>query len=111
MKLEELFESIDTEIEDFLDELLEGAKPIWKTSGSGKNKKVKRGFRCMTGKKRGRIVDNPATCGGPVNIKKRMAMRKLMLQKGKRLRKKAQRMKKKNPASRRLKMLNKKAGR
>lgn len=88
------------------EDLDEAAKPIWRRRGQ----KVVRGYRCTSGRKQGRIVSSAATCGGKLDVKKRLKMKKLMQQKGKRLRLKAKRTKKKNPVSKRLQALNKAAG-
>jgi hypothetical protein len=52
-------------------------------------------------------VSNPAQCGAPIDIKKRMVLKKTKARMGKRMARKAQRTKKFNPASRALKRLNK----
>ena len=109
MKLVELFEEVildEDEIDD-LDIVCEGAKPIWARSGN----KVLRKYRCTAGKKAGRIVSNPVTCGTGVDIKKRMRLRKLLIQKKAMLARKSKRTKKRNPVSLRVQKLNKQAGR
>lgn len=100
MKLDELFE------DDTICNLTEAAKPIWRRKGN----KVVRGYRCTSGKKQGQIVSDPATCGGRVDVKQRMRMKKTIMQKGARMRRKSLRTKQKNPVSKRLQQLNKKSG-
>lgn len=103
MKLLELFEDVVLEEVEEFNFVFEAAKPIWRRQGN----KIVRGYRCTSGRKQGRIVSSPGTCGGKIDIKKRMRLKKLIMQKGKRMRRKAQRIKKKNPVSKRLRSLNK----
>lgn len=100
MTLDELFEGLE------IADLFESARPIWGRSG----KKIVRKFRCTQGRKQGRIVSDPTTCGKGVDVKKRQVLRKTMMAKGTRLRRKALRTKKKNPISIRLQKMNKQAG-
>lgn len=92
MKLSEVFEP---------EEITE-ARMVWKRVG----KTIKRAVRCTSGPRKGRVVSNAAQCGKPVNIKKRMQMRKTRAQKGARMTRLARRTKKMNPVSKRLKTLN-----
>ncbi len=87
----------------FDDDLAEGAKMIWARSGN----KVVRKYRCTSGKKKGRIVATAAGCGAPINVKKRLQMKKTKLAKGKKMTKKALKTKRTNPASRRVQKMNK----
>jgi len=103
MKLAELFEGLDEDLE----ELLEAATPIWRRKGN----KVVRGYRCTSGRKQGRIVSSPGVCGGKTDIKKKMRMKKTIMQKGARMRRKALKTKRKNPVSKRLQKMNKAARR
>lgn len=82
---------------------IEEAKQVWGRTGS----KIKRKFRCMSGHRKGRVVSNPAQCFKPVDIKKRMNLKKTKAKMGTRLTRKASRTKRLNPVSRRLQTLNK----
>lgn len=110
MKLLELFEEVileDTDNWDNADFISEAAKPIWARSGD----KIVRKYRCCSGQKKGMIVSNPATCGGRLDLKKRINMKKMLNRKKQIVRRKAQKVKKRNPTSIRLQRLNKSAGR
>ena len=82
---------------------VEEAKQVFGRSGG----KIKRKFRCMSGHRKGRVVSNPAQCFKPIDIKKRMTLRKTKAKMGSRLTRKANRTKRLNPISRRLQTLNK----
>lgn len=88
-----------TELEDFIIE----ARMVWKRSG----KKIVRAVRCTSGRRAGRVVSKASQCSAPIDVKKRMTLKRTKSKMGKRLAKKAQRTKRINPASRRLKTLNK----
>lgn len=96
MLLIELFEKQE-------DVLVEGAKIAWARVG---NKVVKK-YRCTDGKRQGRIVSSPTHCAKPIDIKKRLKIRQTKLAKGKRMSRKAQRTKRRNPASLRIQRMNK----
>ncbi len=95
MLLVELFENEEP--------LVEGAKIAWARVG---NKVVKK-YRCTDGKRQGRIVSSPTHCVKPIDIKKRMKLRQTKLAKGKRMARKSQRTKRRNPASLRIQRMNK----
>lgn len=77
-------------------------KVAWKRRGN----KLKRQFRCSSGPRKGRVVANPGQCFKPIDIKKRLTLRKTKARMGSRLQRKAGRTKKFNPISRRLKTMN-----
>jgi len=79
------------------------AQLVWARKG----KSLTRKYRCNVGKRAGRLVANPSQCSAPIDIKKRMTLKRTKAKMGKRLQKKAQRTKKFNPASRALQRLNK----
>lgn len=79
------------------------AKMVWATSGSG----IKRKYRCTMGSRQGRTVANPSQCNAPVDLKKRMVMKKTKAAKGTRMTRKAQKTKKYSPQSRMVRRLNK----
>ena len=79
------------------------AKVIFAKRG---NKVVKK-FRCLVGKRKGRIVGSPKQCNAPLDLKKRYVMRRTRAAKGARMMKKAQRTKRLSPASRIVARLNK----
>jgi len=89
MKLVELFNSL-TE------------KQIWGRKG----KSLVRKYRCVGGKRHGRIVSKPQQCFAAPNVKAKMRMRVTRKKLGARMMRKAQRTKRTNPASRALKSLN-----
>lgn len=77
-------------------------KIAWKRRGNV----LKKQFRCSSGPRKGRVVASPAQCFKPIDIKKRLSLRKTKARLGPRAIRKAGRTKKFNPASRRLKTLN-----
>ncbi|RPG88454.1 MAG: hypothetical protein CBD69_000430 [Crocinitomicaceae bacterium TMED209] len=72
-----------------------------------KGKSVVKKYRCSFGRKKGRIVSNPSVCSAPLDIKKRMIMKKMKARMGARLQRKIKFTKRFNPASRRVASLNK----
>ena len=79
------------------------AQLIWARKGTSLTRK----YRCVVGKRAGRIVSKPGQCSAPIDIKKRLTLKKTKARMGKRMAKKAQRTKRFNPASKALKRLNK----
>lgn len=90
-------------IADICEDTLIENRMVWRKSGST----VKRGVRCTSGPRKGRVVSSAAKCGGAIDLKKRFRLKKLKSRLGKRMARRAQRTKRLNPASRRLKSLNK----
>jgi len=88
--------------EVFADEVLD-EKQIWGRKGN----QVVRKYRCTSGSRRGRIVAKPDQCYKPINIKARIRMKQLRSRKGAVMVRKSKRTKRSNPASRRLRVLNK----
>tara|TARA_B100001094_G_scaffold310055_1_gene344283 strand:- start:2193 stop:2489 length:297 start_codon:yes stop_codon:yes gene_type:complete len=76
---------------------------VWARKGQNLTRK----YRCTVGQRAGRLVSKPGQCGAPIDIKKRLTLRKTKNKMGKRMARKANRTKKFNPASRALKRLNK----
>jgi len=83
------------------------AQLVWARKGN----QLTRKYRCSVGQRAGRLVSKPGQCGAPIDIKKRLTLKKTKNRMGKRMIRKAQRTKKFNPASRALKRLNKPARR
>lgn len=98
MLLREIFDQSSDESQ--IDE-----KQIWARSG----KKVVRKYRCSGGKRHGRIVSKPQQCFASPNIKASIRMKKTKARMGKRMARKALRTKRTNPASLKLKSLNRRA--
>lgn len=98
MLLSELFEK-----EDDKSLIVEHAKIAWARVGD----KIVKKYRCTQGKRQGRIVSNPAQCGKPLDLKKRLKFKQTKLAKGNRMSRKAKRTKARNPASQRLQRMNK----
>ena len=96
MLLREIFEIIDD------DQLHEGAKIAWAKVGD----KVVKKYRCIDGKRQGRIVNHPSQCSKPFDLKKRLKFRQTKLAKGKRIVKKTKKTKSRNPASKRVRRMN-----
>lgn len=89
-------------LEEFSEEMIVEARMVWRKMGN----KVKRAVRCTSGRRRGRVVSNPSQCHKPIDIKKRMTLKKTKAKMGARMSRKARRTKRLNPASKRLKTLN-----
>ena len=89
-------------LDEIVDEEIFEARMVWRKMG----KKIKRAVRCTTGRRKGRVVSNPSQCSAPINMKKRMVLKRTKAKMGKRLSRKANRTKRLNPASRRLRQLN-----
>ena len=84
------------------DNIEEGVTTIFGKSG---NKTVRK-YRCTTGIRKGRIVAKPATCNAPKNMKASNTLKQTKRKKGSTIGIKANRTKRTNPASQRLKRLN-----
>jgi hypothetical protein len=80
------------------------AQLVWARKGN----KLARKFRCAVGQRAGRVVADPSQCSAPIDIKKRMTLKKTKAKMGARMARKANRTKKFNPASKALKRLNRK---
>jgi len=76
---------------------------VWARKGN----KVSKKYRCSVGQRAGRLVSNPSQCSAPIDIKKRLTLRKTKARMGARMARKAQRTKKFNPASKAVQRLNK----
>ena len=85
-----------------IEEIIGEAQPAWARRGG----KLKRMYRCTSGRRKGRVVASPAQCHAPPDIKKRQTLKKTKARMGPRLARKARRTKKFNPLSRRLRSLN-----
>lgn len=83
--------------------VLAEAQMVWARKGNNIVKK----YRCVGGNRHGRIVASPAQCAAPIDIKKRITFKRTKSKLGNRMKRKAKRTKRTNPASRRLKRLNK----
>jgi hypothetical protein len=89
----------------YLSELLDDnltEKQIW----GRKDKKLVRKYRCVGGKRHGRIVAKPQQCFAPPDIAKRVKMKITRKKLAKRMALRSRRTKRTNPASRALKFLN-----
>lgn len=78
-------------------------KQVWARSG----KSVTRKYRCTSGRRRGRVVSKMSQCFAPLNIKASVRFKQTKRKLGSRMARKAKRTKRINPASKRLKQLNK----
>jgi len=84
-------------------EILEGATNVWSRSGG----KVTRKYRCTSGIRKGRTMSSPAACNAPKNVKKAT---QLTVNKNKgagAIKTKTAITRRTNPASVRLRKLNK----
>ncbi len=88
---------------DEVQEIME-AKMVWAKRGS----KIVRKVRCTSGPRKGRMVSNAGQCSKPINLKKRMTLKKTRAKMGRRMARKAARTKRRNPVSKRVARLNRK---
>tara|TARA_Y100000389_G_scaffold204700_1_gene258978 strand:+ start:10836 stop:11114 length:279 start_codon:yes stop_codon:yes gene_type:complete len=72
-----------------------------------KGRQIVRKYRCSSGRLKGKTVATPTSCFKPVDIKKRFTLARTKAKLGSRLKRKAAMTRRMNPASRRLKTLNK----
>ena len=79
------------------------ARMVWRKMGNT----VKRAVRCTSGRRKGRVVSNVSQCSAPIDFKKRITLKRTKARLGSRMARRAQRTKKFNPHSRRLRMMNK----
>jgi len=90
-------------ISDIFTNNIDEAKMVYGKKG----RDVVRKYRCTFGRKKGRIVSNPSVCSAPLDIKKRLTMKKMKARMGSRLTRKIKFVKKFNPASKRVAAMNK----
>lgn len=83
------------------DEVEEGI--AWKKRGQ----KIVRQFRCTSGARKGRVVASPGQCFKPIDVKKRLSLRRTKAKMGSKATRKAKRTKKFNPVSKRVRSMNK----
>ena len=91
------------EVQELLEDIELDEKQVWARSG----KQVVRKYRCSGGKRNGRVVSSMSQCYAPIDIKKRMTLRKTKAKQGARMVRKTRRTKRVNPASKRVQRLNK----
>lgn len=89
MLLREVFEPLDE-------------KQVWARTG----KKVVRKYRCSGGRRDGRVVSKMAQCYAPLDIAQSLRFKRTKKKVGSRMSRKARRTKRVNPASIRLRNLN-----
>ena len=89
--------------QELTEEDLYEARMVWRKMGN----KVVRAVRCTSGRRKGRVVSKSSQCSAPINMKKRMTIKKTRAKMGARITRKSQRTKRMNPASRRVRALNK----
>jgi hypothetical protein len=77
-------------------------KQVWARKG----KAVTRKYRCSSGRRKGRVVSKMQQCFAPLNLKASVRLKQTKKKQGARMARKAKRTKRVNPASRRLKQLN-----
>ena len=90
-------------LQEFTEEPIQEARMVWRRMGN----KVKRAIRCTSGRRKGRVVSNESQCNAPIDMKKRLMLKRTKSRLGTRMARRAQRTKRMNPASRRLRTLNK----
>lgn len=76
---------------------------VWSRSGGKTNRK----FRCTSGPRKGRVMASPASCNKPLDLAKSKNLKQLKKSKGQAIQNKASLTRRTNPASQRLKTINK----
>jgi hypothetical protein len=89
-------------LEEFTDEPIVEARMVWRRMGN----KIKRAVRCTSGRRAGRVVSNIGQCSKPIDMKRRLTLKRTKARMGNRIARKSQRTRRMNPASKRLKTLN-----
>lgn len=89
-------------LEEFTEEPILEARMVWRRMGNT----IKRAVRCTSGRRAGRVVSNIGQCSKPIDMKKRLTLKRTKARMGKRLARKSQRTRRMNPASRRLRTMN-----
>ncbi len=89
-------------LSDITEESVTEARMVWRRMGNT----VKRAVRCTAGPRKGRVVSKASQCTAPINIKRRLTLKKSKAKFGSRMTKKARRTKRVSPASRRVRALN-----
>ena len=79
------------------------ARMVWRKMGNS----IKRAVRCTGGKRKGRVVSNAGQCSAPIDMKKRLVLKRTKSKMGKRMTLKGRRTKRMNPTSKRVARLNK----
>ena len=71
-----------------------------------KGRAIIRKYRCGSGRLKGKTVTKPAACFTPVNMKKSFTLARTKAKMGARMKRKSKMTRRMNPASKRLKTLN-----
>lgn len=89
-------------LSDITEDTITEARMVWRKMGNT----VKRAIRCTSGRRKGRVVSKASQCNAPIDFQKRLMMKRNKAKFGKRMAFRARRTKKTNPASRRVRALN-----
>jgi len=84
-------------------EVIEGVTRVWSRKGGTQTRK----YRCTSGIRKGQVRSSPAACNAPLNIRKSTNLKRTKHRRGARMAVKSQITKRVNPASTRLRTLNK----
>ncbi len=88
-------------IEEF--ETVTETRMVWRKMGNS----IKRAVRCTGGRRKGRVVSTASQCSAPIDMKKRLVLKRTKSKMGKRMTLKSRRTKRMNPTSKRVAKLNK----
>jgi len=80
-------------------------KQVWARKGS----QIVRKYKCTNSRRKGRVVSEPSQCFAPIDVKKKMNLKKIKNRLGTRLIRKSKKTKRVNPASKRIQTMNKAA--
>ena len=89
-------------LEEFTEEPIVEARMVWRRMGNT----IKRAVRCTSGRRAGRVVSNIGQCSKPIDMKRRLTLTRTKARMGTRLARKSHRTRRMNPASRRLRTMN-----
>lgn len=79
------------------------ARMVWRKMGNS----IKRAVRCTGGRRKGRVVSKASQCSAPLDIKKRLTLKRTKAKLGNRMARRSRRTKRFNPLSKRVAKLNK----
>lgn len=79
------------------------ARMVWRKMGNS----IKRAVRCTGGRRKGKVVSKASQCSAPLDIKKRLTLKRTKAKLGNRMARRSRRTKRFNPLSKRVAKLNK----
>ena len=72
-------------LEEITKDIIVENRMVWRKMGN----KVVRAVRCTSGRRKGRVVSTASQCSAPINMKKRLTLKKTKAKFGSRMKRKA----------------------